>query len=66
MPGHVDGEHPEPARHLRVGQQVTELAAIGAGGVQADEGNAFSRFLEIKPVGAVLWQRISGASALLR
>ena len=47
VPGHVEGQHAVAAGDFRVCQQVAELAVVGAGRVQADEGNALSRFLEI-------------------
>jgi hypothetical protein len=40
------------ARHRVVEHQVAELAAVAARRVQADEGNALARFLEVHSVRA--------------
>src|SRR5215468_6358658 len=50
VPGHIEGEHAKMACDVLVQHQVAELTAVGAGGVQADERDAFARFLEIEPV----------------
>ncbi len=51
VPRHVEGQHAEAPGDLGVGQQVTVLAIVGAGGVKADEGDAFSGLLEIEAMG---------------
>ena len=37
MPGHVEGDHPEPAGDLRIVEQRAVLAAVRPGGVQAEQ-----------------------------
>ena len=50
VPGHVEGDDAEGGRHARVVHQAAELARVGAGRVQAEQGNACSGLLDIKPV----------------
>ncbi len=37
-------------RHRAIHHEMAELAAIGAGGVQAEQRNSFAGFLEIDPM----------------
>ena len=48
VPRHVEGQHAEVPRDLRVVQQVAELAAVGARGVQAHERDALPGLLEVE------------------
>ena len=46
VPRHVEGDHPVVRGHRVVEHQVPVLAAVGAGGVQAEERYALPRLLE--------------------
>ncbi len=48
MPRQVEGDDAEAPGDLAIVQQRTVLPAVGAGGVQADQRNAFTGFLEIE------------------
>ena len=50
VPGHIEGEHAIVSGNLLIQHQVAELPPVGAGRVQAEEGNALARLLEIDPV----------------
>src|SRR5262245_15584314 len=52
MPWQVEGDDAEAAGDLAVVQERAVLPAVGAGGVQAKEGNALSRFLEVQALRA--------------
>ena len=52
VPGHIEGNDPVPVEYLRIVQKVAVLGRIRSRGMETDEGNAASRFLEINPVGA--------------
>ena len=58
VPGHVEREHAIAPGDLGIGEQVAELPAVGASGVQADQGNAAAcrgaGFLEIEAMGNAL------------
>src|SRR5690606_7341653 len=51
MPGQVEGDHPVVLKDGAVIEQGTVLATVAAGGVQAQQGNALARFLDIQAVG---------------
>ena len=50
MPGHVEGDDAKILGDARVVHQPAILPRIGAGGVQAEQGNALARLLDIEPV----------------
>src|SRR5262245_61710365 len=50
VPGHVEGEHAIVPVNVLIQHQVAELPPVGAGRVQAEEGDALARLLEIDPV----------------
>jgi hypothetical protein len=62
VPRHVEGEHAEVARDRLVEHQVAELAAVGAGGVQADERDALPGFLEVDAVGTAAERQVDVAA----
>jgi hypothetical protein len=54
VPGKIECDDPELARHVGIVKHMAELAAVGAGGVQAQERNAAARLFDENPiVGAV-------------
>ena len=50
MPGHVECDDAECGRDTCVVHQAAELAHVGAWCVQAEQGDALSRLLDIEPV----------------
>ncbi len=50
MPGHVEGDDAEVFGNAFVVHQPAILPRVGAGGVQAEQGDALARLLDIKPV----------------
>ena len=50
VPGHVEGDDAEIVGDALVVHQPAILAAVGAGGVQAEQRNALAGLLDIKPV----------------
>src|SRR3546814_160301 len=50
VPGHVEGDHAEVPGHVRIIEHAAELAAVGAGRVQAEQRDAAAGFLDIQPV----------------
>src|SRR3984893_5444846 len=47
VPGHVEGDDAVAARDARIVHQRAVLTAVGAGGVQAEQGRALARLLDI-------------------
>ena len=50
MPGHVEGDDAVFRRHPRIVHEAAILAAVGAGGMQAEQRRALAGFLDIDPV----------------
>ena len=50
MPGKIERDDPESTRHVGIVKHMAELAAVGAGGVQAQERNAAARLFDENPV----------------
>ena len=51
MPGHVESDDAEIVGDALVVHQAAVLARVGAGGVQAEQGGALPRLLDIEAVG---------------
>src|SRR5437870_4187422 len=51
VPRHVEGQHAEAPGDLGVGEQMAELAIVGAGGVQADQWYPLTGLLEVEAMG---------------
>ena len=51
VPGQVEGDDAEMLGDVRVGHHVPVLAAVGAGGVKAEQRDTLPRLLDIDPAG---------------
>ena len=50
MPGHVEGDDAKILGDARIVHDAAILPAVGAGGVQAEQGNALAGLLDIEPM----------------
>ena len=50
MPGQVEGNDAKALENFAVVEERPVLAAVGAGGVQAQQRDALARFLDIEPM----------------